>query len=89
MSEDIFDFGFTAVTLDELEVIQETTAQLESATGEAQAVHERLDKVYNAIQTLLGNLKKDPSREYLYWPDRVTKVEAFSDYLDALYKGLK
>ena len=87
MSEDIFDFGFTAVTLDELEVIQETTAQLESTTAEASEVKARLDSIYKAIQPLLNNLKKDPERDYIYWPDRLTKVEAFSDHIDKLYTG--
>jgi len=84
---DEFDWGFSAVTLDELEVIQQTTAQLESATGEAQAVQERLNKMYKAIQPLLNNLKKDPEREYIFWPDRLTKIEAFSDHIDKLYMG--
>ena len=87
MSEDIFDFGFTAVTLDELEVIQETTAQLESTTAEASEVKTRLDNIYKAIQPLLNNLKKDPERDYIYWPERLTKIEAFSDHIDKLYMG--
>jgi hypothetical protein len=87
MSEDIFDFGFTAVTLDELEVIQETTAQLESTTAEASEVKARLDNIYKAIQPLLNNLKKDPERDYIYWPERLTKIEAFSDHIDKLYMG--
>jgi len=87
MSDDIFDFGFTAVTLDELEVIQETTAQLESTTAEASEVKTRLDNIYKAIQPLLNNLKKDPERDYIYWPERLTKIEAFSDHIDKLYMG--
>ena len=87
MSDDIFDFGFTAVTLDELEVIQETTAQLESTTAEASEVKTRLDNMYKAIQPLLNNLKKDPERDYIYWPERLTKIEAFSDHIDKLYMG--
>jgi len=87
MSDDIFDFGFTAVTLDELEVIQETTAQLESTTAEASEVKARLDNIYKAIQPLLNNLKKDPERDYIYWPERLTKIEAFSDHIDKLYMG--
>lgn len=87
MSDDIFDFGFTAVTLDELEVIQETTAQLESTTAEASEVKARLDNMYKAIQPLLNNLKKDPERDYIYWPERLTKIEAFSDHIDKLYMG--
>ena len=84
---DMFDFGFTAVTLDELEVIQETTAKLEESDLESAQLQERLDAMYNSIQTLVNNLKADPSKDYLYWPNRLPKIEAFSDYLDKLYTG--
>lgn len=89
MSEDIFDFGFTAVTVDELEVIQEANAQLESTSADAEMYRTRLTKVYNAIQPLLNNLAANPEKEYLYWPDRVSKVESFSDHLRSLYDGTK
>ena len=84
-----FDFGFTAVTLDELEVIQETTAKLEESDAESAQLQERLNKLYNAVQPLLNNLKADPTRDYIYWPSRMEKIEQFSDHLDAIFKGLK
>ena len=82
-----FDFGFTAVTVDELEVIQQTTAKLEESDAESKTLQERLDKMYNAIQPLLSNLKSDPSKDYLYWPDRSEKIEKFADFLDSIYRG--
>ena len=82
-----FDFGFTAVTVDELEVIQQTTARLEESDAESRTLQERLDKMYNAIQPLLSNLKSDPSKDYLYWPDRTEKIEKFADFLDNIYNG--
>ena len=84
---DQFDWGFTAVTIDELDVIQETNAKLEVSDAESKTLQQRLDSMYNAIQPLLNNLKSDPSKEYLYWPDRMSKIEAFSDFLDGIYKG--
>ena len=84
---DTFDFGFTAVTLDELEVIQETTAKLEESDAESAQLQERLNKLYNAIQPLLNNLKADPSRDYIYWPGRMEKIEQFSDHLDSIFNG--
>ena len=82
-TEDIFDFGFTAVTEEELEVVQ--TAK-EQAEGHLET-HERLVKLYNAVQPLLNNLKANPEQDYIYWPNRMVKVEEFSDVLDSIYRG--
>jgi hypothetical protein len=86
---DSFDFGFSAVTLDELEVIQETNSKLEESDAESTELRRRLDAVYAAVQPLLNNLKNDPSKEYIWWPNRMEKIEAFSDHLDALFSGNK
>jgi hypothetical protein len=80
---DIFDFGFTAVTEEELDTVQ----TLQQSVEEAGDVEERLNKLYNAIQPLLNNLRKDPEKEYILWPNRLEKVEQFSDLLDSIYTG--
>jgi len=92
--EDIFDFGFTAVTEEELEVVQKSKnkeAELGSAAAEAAstatATKDRLDKLFNAIQPLLTNLKKNPEKEYILWPNRLSKVEAFEDFIQGIYNG--
>jgi hypothetical protein len=77
---DIFDFGFTAVTEDELEIVQTTQ---EASTNTEQ----RLDALYNAIMPLLNNLKANPEKEYILWPNRLEKVEEFEDHLQAIYRG--
>ena len=82
-TDDIFDFGFTAVTEEELEVVQ--TAK-EQAEGHLET-HERLVRLYNAVQPLLNNLKANPEKDYIYWPNRMEKVEKFSDLLDSIYRG--
>lgn len=82
MTNDIFDFGFTAVTEEELEVVQ--TAQ-KQAEGHLET-HDRLVELYNAIQPLLNNLKANPEKDYIYWPNRLEKVEQFSDMLDGIYQ---
>ena len=78
MSDLDFDFGFTAVTEDELEAVQKTNV---SAEGE----QEQLDKLYNAITPLLTNLKTNPEKEYILWPNRLKKVEEFEDYIQKIY----
>lgn len=77
---DIFDFGFTAVDEDELDVVQKSASQAES-------VEDRLNSLYNAIVPLLNNLKKNPEKEYILWPDRLKKVEEFETHLQKIYEG--
>jgi hypothetical protein len=77
MSEDIFDFGFTAVNEEELEIVQQASLTMQ----EGVEVQARLEKLYNAVQPLLNNLKKNPEKDYIYWPNRLEKVEAFEDYI--------
>lgn len=72
---DLFDFGFTAVNEDELSVV--TVEELQS----------RLDKLYKAMLPLLNNLKKNPDKDYILWPDRLKKVEEFESHLRKIYEG--
>jgi len=53
----------------------------------ADETQERLQKLYNAITPLLNNLKANPEKDYIYWPDRLSKVESFEDHLQAIYHG--
>ena len=87
MSDDLFDFGFTAVNEEELEAVQKVTQKAAAVDSTASSTQEKLDKLYNAIVPLLNNLKKNPEKEYILWPNRLTKVEAFEDHLQKIYKG--
>lgn len=80
---DIFDFGFTAVDESELETFQ----QLEVTSEIADDTQERLDKLFNAIQPLLTNLKLNPEKEYILWPNRLEKIEQFESFIQNIYKG--
>ena len=77
---DIFDFGFTAVTEDELEVV---TTEREAVSD----TQDRLDKLFNAVTPLLNNLKKNPEKDYILWPNRLAKVEQFEDHIQKIYKA--
>ena len=87
MSDDLFDFGFTAVDEEELEAVQKVTQKAAAVESTATTTQEKLDKLYNAVMPLLNNLKKNPEKEYILWPNRLTKVEAFEDHLQKIYKG--
>jgi len=83
----LFDFGFTAVDETELTSYQQAEAKVEDAEEEALAVSEKIDKLYNAIQPLLNNLKANPEKEYILWPNRLEKVEEFEKFLHDIYKA--
>jgi hypothetical protein len=87
MSDDFFDFGFTAVDEDELQVVQDAQKAVGDTEVEAKSAQEKLDKLYNAIIPLLNNLKANPEKEYILWPDRLTKVEAFESHLQKIYSN--
>jgi hypothetical protein len=90
----IFDFGFTAKSVDDLDVVQSKILQNSNLTrendklsGDLQECQKRLDAVMAAIVPLLDNLLTEPDKEYLYWPDRSVKVAAFEAHLNKLYNG--
>lgn len=82
-----FDFGFTAVTEDELDVVKKNQTTVNKAEKLATTTQDRLDKLYNAIVPLLNNLKKNPEKEYILWPNRLEKVERFEDHIQKIYKN--
>ena len=86
MSE-LFDFGFTAVDETELNSYQQAEAKVEDAEEETLAVSVKIDNLYNAIQPLLNNLKANPEKEYILWPNRLEKVEQFEKFLYDIYKS--
>ena len=88
MSIDIekFDFGFTAVDESELEAVQKTTTKLQTTSSKAEDLEEKLNKLYNAILPLLSNLKMNPEKEYIIWPNRVEKLEQFEDMISEIIK---
>lgn len=69
--EDMFDFGFTLVGEEDVAVEDE----------------DRIKRLYDAFQPLLKNLKKDPEKEYIKWPDRIAKVEEFEERIRLIYEG--
>lgn len=87
MSEELFDFGFTFANEDELEVVQQAQQTVSATTETVTSTQERLDKLFNAITPLLNNLKKNPEKEYILWPNRLDKIEQFEDHIQNIYKG--
>lgn len=85
MSDIFDDFGFTAVDESELNVYQEAQQKVEETTQAVNATQDKVDALYNAIQPLLNNLKANPEKEYILWPQRLEKIEQFETYLQGIY----
>jgi hypothetical protein len=89
VSDDIldFDFGFSAVDESELEVVRAATQQAEQLSSQVEATDAKAQLIYNAITPLLNNLKANPEKDYIYWPNRHEKIDAFADKLYEIMNG--
>ena len=81
-----FDFGFTAVDESELDAVKEVQASASSSSAEKKELEEKVNKLYNAILPLLTNLKKNPEKEYILWPNRTEKIEQFEEHISKIIK---
>jgi hypothetical protein len=84
---DIWDFGFTAVSEDELDAVKKSEHEAVVSASAVDASQDKLDLLYNAIMPLLTNLKSNPDKDYILWPDRLSKVEAFEDHIQKIYQS--
>ena len=66
------DFGF--------EFADDMTEAVDSAQNKAQ-------QIYDAIMPLLTNLKMNPEKPNIVWPDRVKKIDNFIKKLDNILKS--
>jgi hypothetical protein len=80
----MFDFGFTAVDENELEAVQQAQAVANEEASTVGELEEKLNNLYNAIQPLLSNLKMNPEKDYIYWPNRTEKVEQFEEMISKI-----
>lgn len=87
MKEYNFDFGFTAVDEHELDAVHEAQAVANENSTTVSELEKRLDNLYNAVQPLLSNLKKNPEKEYILWPNRLEKIEEFETHIQNIYIG--
>jgi len=85
-----YDFGFTGVSEEEYQgqikqveqsisveakqKIQEIEAEKDRVVSDLEGKVADLERI---IMPLLVNLLKTADKEYIYWPDRVDKIQAF------------
>jgi len=80
--DDVEDFGFSAVSEDELksherELKQQVEQKEQELSLTSKEYKDKLEALYKLIMPLLLNLQKDPEKEYILWPDRSKKMTAF------------
>lgn len=85
IKNDDFDFGFSVMTEDELEAVQQLASQKSAVEGDVAQLQAKIDKLYKMVIPLLNNLQKDPDKEYIYWPNRLVKIKEFKTLLDKVY----
>ena len=70
-----------------LEINVQRDAPVFTASSEKEKLDNKINSLYNMFQPLLNNLASNPEKEYIFWPNRLTKIEEFRDKIDAVYKG--
>jgi len=81
------DFGFSLVSEAELksyeeQLKQQVEQQTQTISQTEQAYADRLEGLRAMIMPLLLNLTKDPEKEYILWPDRANKINAFIEKIN-------
>lgn len=81
------DFGFSAVDESELETVRVAAEEKETLTQQLKTVDNRANSLYDAILPLLHNLKKNPEKDYIFWPNRTARIDAFEDKIAKIMNG--
>lgn len=86
---DDFDFGFSAVSEEELRALerelQQQVAEKDTQLEEvAKTYEQKLNALYKMVMPLLNNLAKDADKDYIYWPGRQKKMLEFIKKVETL-----
>jgi hypothetical protein len=81
MKKEIFDFDFGMDFADDLqEVVADQSIKANAAEAKAQMM-------FDMIMPLLNNLKKNPDKPNIVWPDREKKIDEFIKKLQNVLNG--
>ncbi len=83
------DFGFSAVSEEELKALEKRLAedvkQKSKQLEDIETTYKgKLEQLYKAVMPLLHNLAANPEKEYIYWPNRTEKVKGFIDRVNTI-----
>lgn len=92
LEDDSDDFGFSAVSEEDLKALEKKLAQEVQQKSKAlldveETYKGKLEQLYKAVMPLLKNLAKDSDKEYVYWPNRAEKMKSFIDKVEKIVNG--
>lgn len=100
MTPDDFDFGFSAVSDEELQeqaaiannqeiqlLKRNHDALVKTLRDEIANQQKKVTDLDKLIKPLLKNLAKDPDKDHIYWPNRAKKLAAFTDKIQNIIYG--
>lgn len=96
-----FDFGFSFIDEELQEKEAEAKVAIERVSSEKQTLEDqltdaklaaddleyRLELLFKSVTPFLDNLCKNSEKSTIYWPDRVTKIEAYKSKLKSIVEG--
>jgi len=96
-----FDFGFSFIDEEIQEKEAEAKDAIQKVSSEKETIQDqlndqklaaddleyRLELLYKSITPFLDNLCKNPDKSTIYWPDRVTKIQAYKAKLLTIVEG--
>lgn len=74
-----FDFG--------IDFAEDKSGDVELFSKEAEKHKDKAQQMYDMIMPLLNNLKKNPDKPNIVWPDREKKIDEFIKKLDTVLNG--
>lgn len=73
-----WDFGFSLVDENELKAMEtQLAAQNKDLSLTAEEWKDKYQNLYAMIMVLMKNLSTEPSKSYIFWPNRVEKINEF------------
>lgn len=81
MKKEIFDFDFGMDFADDLQEI------VADQSIKANAAEAKTQMMFDMIMPLLNNLKKNPDKPNIVWPDREKKIDEFIKKLQNVLNG--
>ena len=96
-----FDFGFSFIDEELQEKEAEAKVAIERVSSEKQTLEDqltdaklaaddleyRLELLFKSVTPFLDNLCKNSEKSTIYWPDRVSKIEAYKSKLKSIVEG--
>jgi hypothetical protein len=96
-----FDFGFSFIDEELQEKEAEAKQKIQEVSSEKQSLEDqlndakvaaddlqyRLELLYKSVTPFLDNLCKNEEKSTIYWPDRVSKIEAYKNKLSSIVEG--